>query len=68
MSDKPEYPRNCDFMTDHCYPHKMTIEQFFNEIDRGRAPFIGNMKKLNVPDELYVEEWMRKFVDWMEMK
>lgn len=55
------------FMSDHCYPDKINIQQLFEEIDKGREPFIINMRNLGNTDDRYIEEWMKLFCDWMEI-
>ena len=56
-----------DYMTDHCYPDKISLEQFFDELERGKEPFIQNMKNLSFTESRYIEEWMDMFCNWMEI-
>ena len=56
-------------MTQHCYPNKVDVNVFLKEIEISIETFRQNMEQLGIANEKkYIEEWMDKYTDWMEMR
>jgi len=56
-------------MTEMCYPDKITIERFQEEVEKGIRGFVKNMN--DYPSWVkpqFAEEWMSRFANWMEME
>jgi choline-glycine betaine transporter len=52
------------------YPHKLTLEQFCEEIKGSVEPFQENMIGLGgvAQEEKYIEEWTEQFLAWCEIE
>ena len=56
-------------MTQHCYPNEVDVHKFLAEIEISIETFRQNMQSLGIANEKkYIEEWMDKYTDWMEMR
>lgn len=56
-------------MTEMCYPDKITVRKFEEEISQNIHRFVHNMEKypeFNQPK--FAEEWMERFQAWIEME
>lgn len=65
--------RNCRADTKACYPYKITLEEFVDEIKNHVDTFYDNMVRLRNKDKYdlnsnWAEDWMDVFSGWMEME
>lgn len=63
-------------MSEICYPDKITLEEFVEELREALDPFKANMIHLRKDDgklgafynsEHYIEEWFEVFARWTEI-
>ncbi|MCK9428766.1 MAG: hypothetical protein M0R17_01995 [Candidatus Omnitrophica bacterium] len=59
--------RSCEDMTEICFPRKISLLEFLEEIENSIKPFKENMKHCGEVDDKFVEDWMRIFCAWNEM-
>ena len=59
--------RHCTEMCKLCYSRKITLDQFWIELNSSWESFKINMESLNYPKENYPEDIMETFTAWLEM-
>lgn len=63
--------RNARFWTKECYPDKMDVEEFVEEIRNSLGSFEKNISRLvergSFPETLWAEDWIETLAAWMEM-
>ena len=61
-------PKGRNVVTEMCYPYKMTLHEFMDELEKAKEPFTKNMENMLFgKDEKWPEDWMVIFIDWIEM-
>ena len=61
------YGKSVGYMTSLCYPKKMTLDEFIEQMKHVET-FAQNMQNLNNTDDRYIEDWFQLFANWSEIE